>query len=157
MSPRARLVATVAALAAILFAGTVTAAGVAAYREGSIRVAVHEADPEGTDFSIAVPAALVHGVVALVPDHVLPAVDPRVAEVVPVLEAICDDLERRPDFVLVETWDADEHVVVAKRGGSIVVEVEGPDGTVRVGFPVRTIRSVTGLVKAAVARGAASV
>ena len=157
MSPRARLVVAVAGLSAILFAGTVTAAGVAAYREGSIRVAVHETDPEGTDFAIAVPAALVHGVFALVPDRALPPVDPRVAEVVPVLEAICDDLERRPDFVLVETWDGDEHVRVAKRGGSIVVEAEGPDGTVRVGFPVRTIRTVTGLVKAAVSRGAASV
>jgi hypothetical protein len=59
----------------------------------------------------------------------------------PAIRAGLDQLRECDDLVLVEVKDSHEHVQVAKRGGSIVVDVDDEDKTVHVSTPIRAISS----------------
>jgi hypothetical protein len=59
----------------------------------------------------------------------------------PIIDAAIPALEDCPDGVFVEVTDNDEHVVVAKRGSSIVVDVNDHGDTVHVSVPLRAAQS----------------
>jgi len=125
------------------FVLVVTGAGVAAaavYQAGSIAVDVRD---QGSDMHLAVPAALVHLAVILAP---LSLLEDAVSEAEPFLPAIragWHELERAPDFVLVEVAGPSEIVRVEKRGGRIVVHVDEAGGSrVNVEVPMRTVRAL---------------
>jgi hypothetical protein len=62
-------------------------------------------------------------------------------EALPIIDAAIPALNDTPDGVLVEVRDPGEHVVVTKRGGSIIVDVNDPDETVHVSVPLIAAQS----------------
>ena len=58
-------------------------------------------------------------------------------------------LEQCPDGVFVEVIDPGEHVVIAKSGGAIVIDVNDPDETVHVAVPLGVAESANHEIAAA--------
>jgi hypothetical protein len=125
------------------FALVVTGAGIAAtaaYQAGSIAVEVRD---QGTDLHLAVPAALVHLALILAPVSLLEDAVSEAEPFLPAIRAGWSELERAPDFVLVEVTGPRENVRVEKRGGRIVVHVDEAGGSrVNVEVPMRTVRAL---------------
>jgi prephenate dehydrogenase len=58
-----------------------------------------------------------------------------------IIDAALPALEQCPDGVFVEVTDPGEHVLVAKVGGSIVIDVNDADDIVHVSVPLRAAES----------------
>src|SRR5579864_2887488 len=115
--------------------GTALVAGAALSSEGFIAVRVHEA---------AVPVAL-----RFVPNEHLAQASENVRPYLPIIDAAIPALEQAPDGVLVEVIDNDEHVLISKRGGSLVVDVNDHDDMVHVSVPLRAAQSAVHEIAAA--------
>ena len=120
---------------------TVLVAGAALSSEGFIHVRVHEKQADGTHLNLIVPAALVSTSIRFVPSARLAEASQNVRPYLPIIDAAIPALEDCPDGVFVEVTDNDEHVVVAKRGSSIVVDVNDHGDTVHVSVPLRAAQS----------------
>ena len=121
--------------------GTALIGGAALSSEGFIYVNVQEKHPGGTHVNVFVPAALVPTALHFVPRHHFADSSHDMREALPIIDAAIPALNDCPDGVFVEVKDPGEHVVVTKRGGSIVVDVNDPDETVHVSVPLRAAQS----------------
>jgi hypothetical protein len=121
--------------------GTALIGGAALSSEGFIYVNVQEKHPGGTHVNVFVPAALVPAALHFVPRHHFADSSHDMREALPIIDAAIPALKDTPDGVLVEVRDPGEHVVVTKRGGSIVVDVNDPDETVHVSVPLIAAQS----------------
>jgi hypothetical protein len=121
--------------------GTALIGGAALSSEGFIYVNVQEKHPGGTHVNVFVPAALVPAALHFVPRHHFADSSHDMREALPIIDAAIPALKDTPDGVLVEVRDPGEHVVVTKRGGSIVVDVNDPDETVHVSLPLIAAQS----------------
>lgn len=117
--------------------GTVLVGGAALSSEGFIHVKVHEKQPNGTNVNVIVPAALATTALHFVPDRDLHHGSHDLRQCLPIIDAAIPALRESPDGVLVEVVDPDEHVLVAKMGGSLVVNVNDNDDLVYVSVPLR--------------------
>ena len=120
---------------------TVLVAGAALSSEGFIHVRVHERQADGTHLNLIVPAALVSAGIRFVPSERLAEASQNVRPYLPIIDAAIPALEDCPDGVFVEVTDNDELVVVAKRGSSIVVDVNDHGDIVHVSVPLRAAQS----------------
>jgi hypothetical protein len=117
--------------------GTVLVAGAAVSSEGFIYVKVHEKQPNGTNVNVLVPAALATTALHFVPDRDIKARDSeQLRECLPIIDAAIPALRDAPDGVLVEVVDAQDHVLVQKIGGSVVVDVNDEEDVVHVSVPL---------------------
>lgn len=123
------------------FLGTALVGGAALSSEGFIYVNVQEKDPGGTHVHVFVPAAIVPTALHFVSRHNFADSCHHMREVLPIIDAAIPALNDSPDAVLVEVKDPGEHVLVAKRGGSIVVDINDPDETVHVSVPLIAAQS----------------
>jgi hypothetical protein len=123
------------------FMGAVLVGGAMISSEGFIQVKVHEKQAGGTNVSLIVPAALIPMALEFVPNRHLAQASADLRPYLPIVEAAIPGLEDCPDGVLVEVIDPKEHVIVAKEGDSIVVDVNDPEDVVRVAVPLRAVRS----------------
>src|SRR5206468_5747316 len=98
--------------------GTVMVAGAAVSSEGFISVRVHEKKADGTHLSLIVPAALVPATLHFV--HLADA-GRDIRPYLPIIDAAIPALEECPDGVFVEVSEPEEHVLIRKSGGSIVI------------------------------------
>jgi hypothetical protein len=133
----------------VLVGSTTVLAGIAVYRvcrTGAAWVSVHEKGPSGTHVAIPVPVGLVRTAVAFTPRHELPQMDPEVQEFLPVLRDIARELERAPDGVLVEVDGPDERVLIEKRGGRFVIDVDSAGEHVTVTLPAGALEEITDVV-----------
>jgi hypothetical protein len=121
--------------------GTALVGGAAISSEGFIHVRVHEKQPGGTNITLIVPAALVPVALRFVPREHLADASKDVQQYLPMIDAGIPALEECPDGVLVEVLDPGEHVVIAKSGGSVVIDVNDPGETVHVSVPLRAAHS----------------
>lgn len=121
--------------------GTALVGAAALSSEGFIYVNVQEKQPGGSHVNVLVPAALVPATLRFVPNHHLTDASQQLRPYLPVIDAAIPALNDSPDGVLVEVVDPGEHVLVSKRGGSIVVYVNDSDETVRVSVPLRAAQS----------------
>jgi hypothetical protein len=137
------------AKAGIGLMGAVLVGGAAISSEGFIRVKVHEKQHDGTNVSLIVPAAVVPMALEFVPDRQLAQASAKLRPYMPIIEAAIPALEDCADGVLVEVIDPDEHVVVAKVGASIVVDVNDSEENVHVAVPLRAVRASIGEIAAA--------
>ena len=128
---------------------TVVVGAAALSSEGFIDVRVHEKQPDGTNVTVFVPAALVPLALKFVPREHLTDASEHLREFMPIIDATIPALEHCPDGVFVEVIDANEHVVVAKSGGSIVIDVTDPGETVHVSVPLRAAESAIHEIAAA--------
>jgi hypothetical protein len=120
--------------------GTALVGGAALCSEGFIYLNVQEKQPGGTHVNVLVPAALVPTTLRFVPKHNF-AASHELRTALPIIDAAIPALNDCPDGVLVEVIDPGEHVLVTKRGGSIVVDVNDAEDTVHVSVPLRAAQS----------------
>ncbi len=124
-----------------------TAFGAAAawsvHSAGMFELDVHVKGPGGVDISgIRVPAVLGHIALAFVPASVFDFCDDEdFHRHGPLIQEACRQLEDAPDFVLVEVFSAEEHVLIRKRGNALVVDVESEDEDVHVAVPLGIARA----------------
>jgi hypothetical protein len=121
--------------------GTALAGAAALSTEGFIYVNVQEKQPGGTHVRVLVPAALVPTALHFVPRHNFADSSHDMREALPIIDAAIPALKDAPDGVFVEVKQPDEHVLVAKRGGSIIVDVNDRDETVHVSVPLIAAQS----------------
>ena len=129
--------------------GTTMVAGAALSSEGFIHVNVNEKAADGDHVNLIVPAALVPVGLRFVPREHLAEAGQNLRANMAIIDAGIPALEQCPDGVLVEVTDPGEHVLVAKRGGSIVIDVTDPDETVHVSVPLRAAESAIHQIAAA--------
>lgn len=123
------------------FMGTALVAGAALSSEGFIHVRVHEKHPGGHNVFVVVPAAVVPFAERFVPREKLSQASEQIRPCLPVIDAAIPALEQAPDGVFVDVTDDEEHVVVAKSGGSMVIDVNDEDDVVHVSVPLRAAYS----------------
>jgi hypothetical protein len=123
------------------FLGAMAVGGAALCSEGFIHVKVHEKQADGTHISLIVPAAAVPVALKFVPDKHLAEASQNLRPYLPMLDAAIPALEECPDGVLVEVIDANDHVVITKAGGSLVIDVDDPGDTVHVAVPLAAAQS----------------
>jgi len=68
---------------------------------------------------------------------------------VPTIRAALEQLRAGEDVTLVEVREPGQHVLVAKSGGSVVVDITDNDDIVHVSAPIRSIESTVEQVAAA--------
>jgi hypothetical protein len=119
----------------------VAAAGVGLIcSEGMIEVKVVERQPEAHHVYVLAPAAVVPMAVHFIPSHEFGHASAELQPWMPTIRAALDQLREVDDVTL---------VVVAKKGGSVVVDVNDRDETVHVSAPIRAISSTIEQVAAA--------
>ncbi|HKS68489.1 MAG TPA: hypothetical protein VJR26_14710 [Candidatus Acidoferrales bacterium] len=128
----------------IVFAG----AGVLC-SEGFVQVKVMEKQANGHHINVIAPAVLGPIAAHFVPASKLQGASQQIRPWLPVIDTTLDALREANDVVLVEVKERDQHVRVAKEGGSIVVDVDDPDETVHVSAPLRAITGTVDQVAAA--------
>lgn len=123
--------------------GTALVGSAALSSEGFVHVRVHENAADGTHLSLMVPAVIVPAVLGVMPRHRLAQAAAKLRPYLPVVDAALPALDRCPDGVLVEVIDPKdkEHVVIAKIGDSVVVDVNNLGDTVHVAVPLRAAQS----------------
>jgi hypothetical protein len=129
--------------------GTALVGAAALSSEGFIHVKVHEKQPDGTNINLVVPAAIVPVALHFAPPRDLADASRDLRQYLPVIDAAIPALEDCPDGVLVEVIDASDHVVVAKSGSSVVIDVDDPGDKVHVSVPLRAARSALHQIAAA--------
>ena len=117
--------------------GTAMVGGAVLSSEGFIHVRVHEKQADGMHLNLIIPAAAVPLALAAVPSHDLADASSQLRQYMPIIDAAIPALRECPDGVLVEVRDATDHVVVAKHGGSLVIDVTDPGDEVHVSVPLR--------------------
>ena len=117
--------------------GTAVVAGAALSSEGFIHVEVHEKQPNGANINVFVPALLATTALHFVPNRDLARDSGELRSCLPMIDAALPVLQNIPDGILVEVEDANDHVLVQKIGGSIVVDVNDLEDVVHVAVPLR--------------------
>ncbi|MFZ3216347.1 MAG: hypothetical protein WA192_09845 [Candidatus Acidiferrales bacterium] len=134
---------------ALGIAGTAVAGLGLLCSEGMIEVNVVETHPEAHHVYVLAPAMLVPIATHFVPRHDLEHASAQIQPWMPAIRAALDELRASDDVTLVEVKDPSTHVIVEKRGGSVVVDVTEADDAVHVSAPVRAIASTVEQVAAA--------
>ncbi len=118
-------------------AGTTALAGAYLVQQGAVRVSVDEHRANGRHVHLLVPAALVQMGMRFVPEENLLDAATQARVFLPTIRVASAELARLPDCDLVEVQDVNKHVKIAKREGSLVIDVQSPEETVHVSFPLR--------------------
>jgi len=121
--------------------GTAVVTGAVLSSEGFIHVKVHEKDPNGHNINLIVPAAAVPVTLRFLPREHLGEASENLRPYLPMIDAAIPALEDCPDGVFVEVTDENEHVVISKSGGSLVIDVNDEDDVVHVSVPLRVAQS----------------
>ncbi|HTW24153.1 MAG TPA: hypothetical protein VMD78_11165 [Candidatus Baltobacteraceae bacterium] len=117
--------------------------------EGMVNVKVVEKRPEGLHLHVIAPAMLAPIAVGLAPQDRMAYAGRKIHLYMPEIRAAIEGLNASEHVVLVEVREPGQHVEVAKRDGSIVVDVDDAGETVHVSAPLRAIAStVDGLDQA---------
>jgi hypothetical protein len=109
--------------------------------EGMIEVNVVVRQPEAHHVYVVAPAMLVPIGMRFAPQKDLSRAAAQIQPWLPTIRTALDQLRESDDVTLVEVKEPDQHVRVAKDGGSIVVDVQDKDETVHVSTPIRAISS----------------
>ena len=103
-------------------------------------VDVRQAD--GPRVIVPVPLFVARAALVFAPDEVAHVDVPELAEYLDVVEQIVDELLDAPDGVLVEVHDDEEHVLIAKVGDDIEIEVDGEEEEVSVRLPLIVVADI---------------
>lgn len=109
--------------------------------EGLIRVEVLQKVPESHHIYVVAPALLVPAAMHFAPRENLAEASREIRPWIPTIRAALNTLRDSDDITLVEVKQPGEEVHVAKRGGSIVVDVHNAENDVHVSTPISAISS----------------
>ncbi|MBV8515008.1 MAG: hypothetical protein JO260_06885 [Acidobacteria bacterium] len=129
-----------AAKVALVFAGTIAAAGVYTLHDGVAQVQVD--DNHGTHVHIWAPAAIVPMALQVVPNRELHKFPHEAQQAIPMLRVLTHELEKYPNTEFVEVRDSETHVRVRTVGSKVVVDVVDPENKVHVVCPLAMIQEV---------------
>ena len=135
-------VGTVAGGAGTLFLAAALAGGAFIYDMGAISIHVQEKKPGGENIRLILPAAVAPVALWLVPKEKLREGAKEARPYLPAIEAAAQELSRCPDFTLVEVTNPHEKVLVTKRGGHLVIDVDDANETVHVSVPLEAARLI---------------
>jgi hypothetical protein len=120
------------------------------YHKGTINMEIDELGPGGSHYDLTIPASLVDLAINLVPERVIedatrqvtdnlhhPGMEPE--SWIGAVDGIGEALLACPDTVFVEVKSPNEHVVVEKRDGSLVIRVLDRGQRVYVSVPMSTL------------------
>ena len=124
----------------VLAGGTAGATAYVWHRSGSVRIAIHETEPGGTDFSMTLPGLLVNTAIALCPVPTDAEFRARLVDFAPVLHAVALRLSTLPDVVLVDVRNDDGTVRIEKSGTDLVIRVVSDAERVEIAVPVDSVR-----------------
>lgn len=117
--------------------------------EGFVNVNVVEKRPQGHHVHVIAPAIIAPIAIHFAPKQNMAQASEEIRPWLPAIRAGLDQLRECDDVVFVEVKDPHEHVRIAKRGGSIVVDVDDEGETVHVSTPIRAISSTVEQLAAA--------
>jgi len=121
--------------------GTVAASAGLLCSEGMIQVSVVEKYPVSHHIFVMAPALLVPLGMHFAPKENLAQASAEIQPWLPTIRAALTQLRECGDFALVELYSHDQHVRVAKSGGSLVVDVKTEEESVHVSAPIRVMSS----------------
>jgi len=124
----------------VLLGGTAGATAYAWHRAGSIRIAIHETGPGGSDLSMRLPGLLVNTAIALCPVPTDPKFRARLVEIAPMLRAVAGRLKTLPDAVLVDVKNDEGTVRIEKSGAELLIRVLSDAERVEIAIPVDSVR-----------------
>ena len=134
---------------ALGIAGTALAGAGLICSEGMIEVNVVEKQPEAHHVYVLAPAMLVPMTMHFIPSRKLGRAASEIKPWMPTIRAALEQLRAGEDVTLVEVREPGQHVLVAKSGGAVVVDVTDKDDIVHVSAPIRAIESTVEQVAAA--------
>lgn len=134
---------------ALGIAGTALAGVGLICSEGMIEVNVVEKQPEAHHVYVLAPAMLLPITMRFIPSRKLGHAAAEIKPWMPTIRAALEQLRASEDVTLVEVREPGQHVLVAKSGGSVVVDVTDNDDTVHVSTPIRAIESTVEQLAAA--------
>jgi hypothetical protein len=117
--------------------------------EGMIEVNVVEKQPEVHHVYVLAPAMVVPIATHFIPSRKLGRASAEIQPWMPTIRVALEQLRASDDLTLVEVREPEQHVVVTKSGGSVVVDVTDKDDVVHVSAPIRAIESTMEQVAAA--------
>jgi hypothetical protein len=139
MSRGAKILLAVALTFVVLMVGSGMLLAATVVRAGALRVKVHEPGSRGTHVDLTIPAAVVYLGLDVLPlvleDEIEAEIRTDLREYGPAMAAALRELENAPDAVLVDVRDAAERVRVSKKGRTLEVRVDGPDGRYEITLP----------------------
>jgi len=124
----------------VLLGGTAGATAYAWHRAGSVRIAIHETGPGGSDLSMRLPGLLVNTAIALCPVPTDPKFRARLVEIAPMLRAVAGRLKTLPDAVLVDVKNDEGTVRIEKSGAELLIRVLSEAERVEIAIPLDSVR-----------------
>ncbi len=139
MSKGAKVLLAIATTFVVLLIGSGVLLAASVVRAGTMRVKIQEPGRHGTNVDLAIPAAVVHlglNVLPWVMNGDLSAeIRTDLGEYGPAVAAALQELEDAPDAVLVDIRDASEHVRITKEGRSLEISVDNAEGQFEITLP----------------------
>ena len=124
----------------VLVGGTAGSTAYAWHRAGSVRIAIHETGPGGSEFSMRLPGLLVNTAIALCPVPTDAEFKARLVDITPVLHAVAGRLSTLPDVVLVDVRNDGGTVRIEKSGTDLFIRVVSDAERVEIAVPVESVR-----------------
>ena len=124
----------------VLVSGTTGATAYAWHRAGSVRIAIHETGPGGSDVTVRLPGLLVNTAIALCPLPTDPKFKERLVDLAPRLRAVAGRLKTLPDAVLVDVKNDEGTVRIEKSGAELLIRVLSEAERVEIAIPVDSVR-----------------
>ena len=127
----------------VILMSAVAFVGAKIYHPGTIAIQVVEKTGAGTNFGIRVPAMILpvaaHCLPADVRNEIHCEMSGDVLDHFEVIRTVLDELSGCPDGVFVEVQTDTEMVLIEKRGGQLIVDVDTPTEAVRASVPLRSV------------------
>ena len=133
---------TVATGAGTLCLAATLVGGIFVYDMGAVSVRVKGKKPGGDNIRLVLPAAVAPVGVWLAPKEKLREVEEKAGPYLPALAIAAAELERMPDFTLLEVTSPREKVRIHKKSGHLVIDVDDANETVHVSVPLKAARVV---------------
>jgi hypothetical protein len=126
---------------ALGFAGTALAGAGLLCSQGMVQVNVVQKHPESHHIHVIAPALLLTIGTHFAPKERMAEASAEIRPWLPTIRATFEQLRECGDIAFVEVKEPGRQVRVAKSGGSIVVDVESEEESVRVSAPIRAMSS----------------
>jgi len=112
-------------------------------RDGFLVVRVDESSPETHHIHLILPATFLSAGLALAPTDKLRQAAEKAGPLLPAVRESCHELERSPDFTLVDADDPTDRVTIQKTGRDLRISVLSKGDNVFVSVPLVTIEKAT--------------
>jgi len=126
----------------LLVGGSTGAAAYAWHRAGTVRIAVHDAQPDGSDFTMSLPGILLNTAIAICPMPNDPELNARLHEAAPALREVTSRLSTLPDVVFLDVKNDQGTIRVEKQGADLLIRVVSPQERVEIAVPIESVRKL---------------